>query len=78
MKQNFCICFQAAIGSIPLDIARRNNLQGEAEESYGIKIVTIAVLVILITAPIGAIGMSLTGPRWLQKRQKEENIDTAH
>lgn len=63
---------QAAIGSIPLDTARRYNLEGEVEETYGIQIVTIAVLVILITAPIGAIGMSLTGPRWLQKNEDEE------
>ena len=40
----------------------------EVEGEYGVKIVTIAVLVILITAPLGAIGMSLTGPRWLKKR----------
>merc|ERR1712048_408833 len=62
---------QAAIGSIPLDTARRLNLHGEYQEKLGIQIVTIAVLVILITAPIGAVAISLTGPRFLKKKCEE-------
>lgn len=62
---------QAAIGSIPLLKARAVNASSQ-EVLYGIQIVTIAVLAILITAPIGAIGISLTGPRWLGKRTQED------
>ena len=62
---------QAAIGSIPLDTARRLHFEGKEEEKVGIQIVTIAVLVILITAPLGAIGISLSGPKWLKKKIKE-------
>ena len=47
--------FQAAIGSIPLDTARARGFTGKFQELLGIQIVTIAVLVILITAPIGAV-----------------------
>jgi len=67
---------QAAIGSIPLDRARALGFQGKQEEEVGIQILTIAVIAILITAPIGAIGISLTGPRWLKKvENRTENIE---
>lgn len=36
---------------------------------YGILIVTLAVLAILITAPIGAVSISLTGPKFLNRRR---------
>jgi len=68
---------QAAIGSIPLDKARQvaskdpTDANNQAVE-YGIQIVTLAVLAILITAPLGAIGISLTGPRFLSQRKNEE------
>ena len=45
----------------------------DQDEVYGIQIVTIAVLAIMITAPIGSIGISLTGPRWLRKREREDD-----
>ena len=48
---------QAAIGAVPL----------EAGMPGGEIILTIAVLSIIITAPIGAIGLALTGKRWLEK-----------
>ena len=44
---------------------------------YGIQIVTLAVLAILITAPLGAIGISLTGPRFLSQKKNEENVEIA-
>ncbi|KAL4618216.1 mitochondrial sodium/hydrogen exchanger 9B2-like [Arapaima gigas] len=57
---------QAAIGSTALDTARR---QGDPVlEKYGMDILTVAVLAILITAPIGAVSIGLAGPRLLQKQ----------
>ena len=35
---------------------------------------TIAVLAILLTAPIGAAGISITGPLLLNKKKKEEKL----
>ncbi|XP_063042662.1 sodium/hydrogen exchanger 9B2 [Engraulis encrasicolus] len=56
---------QAAIGSTALDLARE---EGNVElEGYGLQVLTVAVLAILITAPIGAVAIGLTGPRLLQR-----------
>ena len=63
------------MGSIPLDKARK--LGGKKEEQVGIEILTIAVLVILITAPIGAVGISLSGPRWLKRVKIEDHDQTS-
>ena len=38
-------------------------------ESNGRFILTAAVLSILLTAPVGAIGIAMTGPRWLKKKK---------
>jgi NhaP-type Na+/H+ or K+/H+ antiporter len=40
--------------------------------TYGDKVLTIAVLVILITAPIGAVAIMTGGPKLLEKEKKEE------
>ncbi len=48
---------QAAIGAIPLSLGMEN----------GMLILAIAVLSIIITAPIGAIGIDLTAHRWLKE-----------
>lgn len=54
---------QAAIGAVPL--------------AYGVKsgelILAIAVLAIIITAPLGAAGIKYTGYRWLKKEEKQSN-----
>jgi NhaP-type Na+/H+ or K+/H+ antiporter len=50
---------QAAIGAVPLEMG----LPG------GEVILAVAVLSILITAPLGAIGIHLTGPKWLEREQ---------
>jgi NhaP-type Na+/H+ or K+/H+ antiporter len=50
---------QAAIGAVPLEMG----LPG------GEVILAVAVLSILITAPLGAIGIHLTGPIWLEREQ---------
>ncbi|KAL5018377.1 hypothetical protein ScPMuIL_004099 [Solemya velum] len=62
---------QAAIGALALDKARKVN--NEEWEILGKKLLTIAVLSILITAPLGAVAISLLGPRLL-KRDAVPNI----
>lgn len=61
---------QAAIGSTALDMARsKNDLE---LQKYGMDVLTVAVLSILITAPIGALLIGLLGPRVLQKPKNPE------
>lgn len=59
--------FQAALAPEPLDMVRREPNPSEEDVLRGSQILTIAVLSILITAPIGAIGLTLAGPRFLSK-----------
>ncbi|KAJ8008597.1 hypothetical protein DPEC_G00106540 [Dallia pectoralis] len=56
---------QAAIGSKALDMARVSG--DEVLEKYGLDVLTVAVLAILTTAPIGALGIGLSGPRLLSR-----------
>ncbi|XP_044132407.1 sodium/hydrogen exchanger 9B2-like [Bufo gargarizans] len=56
---------QAAIGSVALDMAR--NTGNKQFEDYGMDVLTVAFLAILITAPIGALIIGMTGPKMLQK-----------
>ncbi|XP_015927329.1 sodium/hydrogen exchanger 9B2 [Parasteatoda tepidariorum] len=56
---------QAAIGPTPLAMTKKYHL-GTDIEQYGIEILTIAVLAILITAPIGAIAISFLAPNLLK------------
>ncbi|KAJ9595671.1 hypothetical protein L9F63_013137 [Diploptera punctata] len=56
---------QAAIGPVALDIARE--MESEEDEVYARKVLIVAVLAILITAPIGAILINILGPRLLQQ-----------
>ncbi|KAJ1206298.1 hypothetical protein NDU88_001705 [Pleurodeles waltl] len=68
---------QAAIGSVALDTAR---VTGNKQlEEYGMDVLTVAFLGILITAPIGALIIGLTGPKMLQnaKSSEKERGDTA-
>ncbi len=60
---------QAAIGALALDLARQNH-SGLQAEIYGTQVVTIAVLAIIVTAPIGALAIAWSGPRWLQRQQE--------
>lgn len=57
---------QAAIGSTALDYANRINAS-EDQITLAKQVLTIAVLVILITAPIGAIAILTSAPRLLQR-----------
>ncbi|KAG8005885.1 Sodium/hydrogen exchanger 9B2 [Nibea albiflora] len=61
---------QAAIGSKALDMARE---EGDANLiKFGLDVLTLAVLAILTTAPIGALGIGLAGPRLLARQVKDE------
>nr|XP_057921713.1 sodium/hydrogen exchanger 9B2 [Doryrhamphus excisus] len=59
---------QAAIGSKALDTARDEG--DEVKIQFGLDVLTLAVLAILITAPIGALGIGLAGPRLLTQQVK--------
>jgi len=56
---------QAAIGPIALDMARSRD---ERLIPYASDVLAISVLAILITAPIGAIAMTLRGEYLLKKQ----------
>uniref|UniRef100_A0A3Q3VZY9 Cation/H+ exchanger transmembrane domain-containing protein n=1 Tax=Mola mola TaxID=94237 RepID=A0A3Q3VZY9_MOLML len=56
---------QAAIGSTALDMARSK--EDQLRQQYGMKVLTVAVLAILLTAPVGALVIGLAGPHLLQK-----------
>lgn len=56
---------QAALGPVALDSVRDGNRHAERE--YAEHVLVICVLSILLTAPIGAILITLSGPRLLKK-----------
>ena len=71
---------QAAVGGQALDEAKvlvpKDGISLEDIEHYqdlGLKVLTIAVLAILITAPIGAIAIKLSAPSFLKC-----NVETQH
>ena len=71
---------QAALGPVALDTLRNSDLdtnseQYEMREKLGLQVLTIAVLVILITAPIGSVAITLAGPRLLNKQDTEAGED---
>ena len=68
---------QAALGPVALDSLYNSDLDQDSElyktrKELGLKVLTIAVLVILITAPIGSIAITLTGPRLLNKTTNDK------
>ncbi|KAF2354193.1 Cation/H+ exchanger [Trinorchestia longiramus] len=66
---------QAAIGSTALDYANRIGAD-EDQIVLAKQVLTIAVLVILITAPIGAIAIMTSAPRLLQRARRPSASDT--
>ncbi|XP_054267845.1 sodium/hydrogen exchanger 9B2-like isoform X1 [Macrosteles quadrilineatus] len=58
---------QAALAPQALDMARKSVDPSAADLQRGSEFLTIAVLSILITAPLGSIGASVAGPRLLAK-----------
>lgn len=57
---------QAAIGAVPITMINAGSITGISTDT-GQMILSIAVLSILFTAPLGAIGIKYLGPRLLQK-----------
>lgn len=55
---------QAAVGGTALDMMVENGYGADAE-ARGRLVLMLSVLVILLTAPIGAIGIGMLGPLWL-------------
>lgn len=64
---------QAAIGPVALDLARTKGDQQAI--SNGILVLTVAILSILITAPIGAVLIKLTAPKLLRKSTKDDTLE---
>ncbi|XP_072232574.1 sodium/hydrogen exchanger 9B2 [Leuresthes tenuis] len=64
---------QAAIGSKALDMAREEG--DETLMKFGLDVLTLAVLAILTTAPIGALGIGLAGPRLLARHITAEDTE---
>ena len=62
---------QAAMGAVPLSMVLEGRMTSMTIES-GQTILALAVLSIIITAPLGAIGIKLAGPRLLERH------DTPH
>ncbi|KAG8327589.1 Sodium/hydrogen exchanger 9B2 [Homalodisca vitripennis] len=58
---------QAALAPQALDMVRKMTAPPPEDLERGSQFLTIAVLSILITAPLGAIGASVAGPRLLSK-----------
>jgi len=58
---------QAALGPVALDIVRNNPNFDAKAQSYAETCLLVCVLSIIVTAPIGAIIITLSGPRLLTK-----------
>ncbi|KAA0158783.1 hypothetical protein FNF31_05195 [Cafeteria roenbergensis] len=67
---------QAAIGSIALDTAVSISAGSEAEKR-GLAVLTIAVLAIVVTAPVGAVLISVFGHRWLAQKPVDDGTNDA-
>ncbi|RXG58630.1 Mitochondrial sodium/hydrogen exchanger 9B2 [Armadillidium vulgare] len=71
---------QAAFGSVALDIAREANKDESVEtveEMLGSKVLTLAVMAIVIAAPIGAIAIMTSAPKLLKYTPSEEEQNNA-
>jgi len=76
---------QAAIGPLALDMAKQSISDSKDPEEIaslrvlerlGEKVLTIAVLVILITAPIGAVAVMTAGPKLLEQTLPAQSEET--
>ena len=56
---------QAAVGGAALDLVVEIGLGPEARR-HAETVLTLSVLVILLTAPLGAVGIAVAGPAWLE------------
>uniref|UniRef100_A0A1B6E6M0 Cation/H+ exchanger transmembrane domain-containing protein n=1 Tax=Clastoptera arizonana TaxID=38151 RepID=A0A1B6E6M0_9HEMI len=69
---------QAALAPEALDLVRRSPNPTEEDLQRGAQVLTIAVLSILLTAPLGSIGISLSGPRLLSNKPSPAKQVIAH
>lgn len=76
MFNNVFLCAQAALGPEALDQVRQQENPSEEDAVRGAQLLTIAVLSILFTAPLGSIGISITGPMLLSNKSVEQNKGT--
>lgn len=60
---------QAALAPVALNLVNKLNMEDTPEHTYATSILTIAVLSILITAPLGSIGITWGGTRLLHKSE---------
>ena len=67
---------QAAVGGAALDLVLDNGLGDEARH-HAETVLTLSVLVILLTAPLGAVGIALAGPAWLSSDSDAHESTTA-
>lgn len=58
---------QAALGPVAIDSLRNNNNTDPQLKSYAETVLLVCVLSIILTAPLGAIIITLSGPRLLTK-----------
>ncbi|KAI1295545.1 Sodium/hydrogen exchanger 9B2 [Halotydeus destructor] len=66
---------QAAVGPIALDIARQH---GDKEDiKRATLVLTICFLTILVSTPVGTLGMAFTAKRWLQRDPAGPELDRA-
>uniref|UniRef100_A0A1I8HXR4 Na_H_Exchanger domain-containing protein n=1 Tax=Macrostomum lignano TaxID=282301 RepID=A0A1I8HXR4_9PLAT len=63
---------QAAIGPVALDMALSQEPRDDRAVDMGRQVLTIAAIVIMLTAPVGAFLISLLGPRLLERDKNWE------
>lgn len=70
---------QGAIGSLVLDAANELSIEDDDVASDAVEvgeiILTLAVLAILITAPVGAVCIFLAGPKWLTREEDPSEVE---
>lgn len=67
---------QAAVGGAALDLVQEQNFGADAE-ARGRLVLTLSVLVILLTAPVGALGIAIFGPLWLSHDGAADSTEMA-
>lgn len=69
------MCVQAALAPDALDKVRGDPDHTQLDIDRGEQMLTIAVLSILVTAPLGSIGITLGGPRLLSRGDEDDTPD---
>lgn len=68
--ENYINYFQAALGPAALDLVNSGQTSGaskEHEEYYAKAILAVSVLSVMLSAPLGALLIAITGPKLLSK-----------